>query len=483
MIANVAIKFLYIPLLIRQLGQSEYGLYSLVISIVGYLAILDFGFGTTVTRYTVKYRSDSNKDKLYKLYSTLSVIYLVIGFIALLVCLGINLASDMLFGNSMTDSEVSKLRVMIMLCGVNLLFSFPMQISSSILVAYERFKFKNGINLLKLLLEPCVVVALLFFVKTRSVGVIAVITGFNLLGYLSYYIYAVKRLDFRINIKFVYPPMVKSLLTFSIWMFFLMLFEQLQFNMGQFVLGMTEGTAAVAVWGIVMIFVVNYRSLSTAISNVFSPSIMSSVYDNSTGIFKSESIKMSRLQFLILSFILMNFFIFGYDFICIWAGKDYVDAYKPALIIMIPMMISMPLDFCYLYQMASNQLRFRVITLFCSFLLPFVIIWSVGRITFNSFAWIISISILIGQGLCVLYYLVRHMNFRVLPILIDQVKTISIPFLVCVIFKVFYCSICCNFSDIAKLLLGIVCFNALLLPSYWFFSMNAYEKQLVLKKK
>ena len=39
------IQLLYTPLLIRKLGQGEYGLYSLVYSIIGYLTILDLGFG------------------------------------------------------------------------------------------------------------------------------------------------------------------------------------------------------------------------------------------------------------------------------------------------------------------------------------------------------------------------------------------------------------------------------------------------------
>ena len=42
-ILNTLIQLLYTPLLIRMLGQSEYGLYSLVSSIIGYLTVLDLG--------------------------------------------------------------------------------------------------------------------------------------------------------------------------------------------------------------------------------------------------------------------------------------------------------------------------------------------------------------------------------------------------------------------------------------------------------
>ena len=39
-------------------------------------------------------------------------------------------------------------------------------------------------------------------------------------------------------------------------------------------------------------------------------------------------IKVGRLQFIILGFILTVFYIFGKDFINLWAGNDYNGVYK-----------------------------------------------------------------------------------------------------------------------------------------------------------
>ena len=44
-VGNV-IALLYTPFMLRTLGQEEYGLYSLANSVVGYLTVLDFGFGS-----------------------------------------------------------------------------------------------------------------------------------------------------------------------------------------------------------------------------------------------------------------------------------------------------------------------------------------------------------------------------------------------------------------------------------------------------
>ena len=44
------ISILYTPIMLRLLGQSEYGLFSLANSIIGYLGILDFGLSNAVVR-------------------------------------------------------------------------------------------------------------------------------------------------------------------------------------------------------------------------------------------------------------------------------------------------------------------------------------------------------------------------------------------------------------------------------------------------
>ena len=50
MIASLLVSFLYTPILLKSLGQSEYGLYALVASVIGYLSVLDMGFGNAMMR-------------------------------------------------------------------------------------------------------------------------------------------------------------------------------------------------------------------------------------------------------------------------------------------------------------------------------------------------------------------------------------------------------------------------------------------------
>lgn len=58
---NNIIGLLYTPYMLRMMGQNEYGLYSLVASVVAYLTVLDLGFGNAIVRYTAKFRAEAKR--------------------------------------------------------------------------------------------------------------------------------------------------------------------------------------------------------------------------------------------------------------------------------------------------------------------------------------------------------------------------------------------------------------------------------------
>lgn len=53
---NIVVQLVYTPLMLRLLGQSEYGLYTLVASIVSYLSLFSLSFTASYTRFYTKYK-------------------------------------------------------------------------------------------------------------------------------------------------------------------------------------------------------------------------------------------------------------------------------------------------------------------------------------------------------------------------------------------------------------------------------------------
>ena len=141
------IALIYTPFMLRMMGQSEYGLYSLVASVVAYLTILDFGFGNAIVRYTAKYRAEGKVEDQYSLFGLFFILYSIIGVISFLLGLGLYFNIDFLFEQSMTGEELSKARVMVLLLVFNVALTFPLSVFSfgkeqirSLIIEYKNSK-------------------------------------------------------------------------------------------------------------------------------------------------------------------------------------------------------------------------------------------------------------------------------------------------------------------------------------------------------
>ena len=84
-LAGLIVGLGYTPIMIRLLGQSEFGLYSLIGSLVAYLSVLDMGLGNTIVRYVSRNRAVGDKKSESELNGLFLAIYSVIGLITLIV--------------------------------------------------------------------------------------------------------------------------------------------------------------------------------------------------------------------------------------------------------------------------------------------------------------------------------------------------------------------------------------------------------------
>ena len=97
-IATLAVGLLYTPVMLKLLGQSEYGLYSLIGSFAGYLGVLDLGLGNTIVRYTAQNRAVGTENREAELNGLFLAIYSGIGLLTVGVGFGMYSQMDALFG-------------------------------------------------------------------------------------------------------------------------------------------------------------------------------------------------------------------------------------------------------------------------------------------------------------------------------------------------------------------------------------------------
>ena len=362
-ILSTVVQLVYTPLLIRMLGQSEYGLYSLVSSVIGYLTVLDLGFGNAIVVFTAKYRANKEYEKEKRLHGMFLVIFCIIGLIAGLLGLLLYFNVPLLFGKTMTDIELHKAKIMMLILSFNLAVTFPFSIYSSIITAYEKFTFQKVMSILNTLLKPVLMIPLLFL-GYKSITMTVVITVVNIIVLLSNYFYCKKKLG--INIKFMGfdKKLFKTIFSYSFFIFLGVIVDKVNWSVDQFVLGAVSGTIAVSLYSVASQVNNLFVNLSGAMSGVLLPKMSKMIAKNASNEeMTKEFIKVGRLQYLIVFLMASGFTLFGKEFIMAWAGKDFVTSYYIAIILILPLCVPLIQNLGISIMQAKNMHKFRSILL------------------------------------------------------------------------------------------------------------------------
>ncbi len=477
---NTVVGLLYTPYMLRMMGQSEYGLFSLVASVIAYLTVLDLGFGNAIVRYTAKFRAEKKTEEQYEMFGMFFLLYLVIGIIAFGIGLGLYFNVDTLFGNTMTAVELGRARIMMLLLVANLAFTFPMSIWGSIIQAYEDFVFQKSLNIIRIILNAAVMICLLHF-GYKAVAMVVVQTIFNVLTLVVNFIYCRRKLNIHIYFRFkhFHWGFLKEVAIYSFWIFLNAIMDRVYWSTGQFVLGAMVGTVAVAVFAIAIQLEGMYMQFSTAISSVFLPKVTAMVATNRSRKEISDLfIRTGRIQYIVLAYILSGFIIFGRQFIELWAGAGYTDAYIISLLFFIPLTVPLIQNLGITILQARNEMKFRsvlyIIIALVSLAMQIVLTRYFGGI---GCAMGVSGALVVGQILIMNVYYRRRQDLDIKTFWKEISKMSIIPIVLIfssmLIIRHFFA-----LDSWGKLILGIAAFSLVYIPLFFRFSMTDDERNL-----
>ena len=475
---NTLVGLLYTPFMLRCLGQNEYGLYSLVASVIAYLTILDFGFGNAIIRYTAKFRAEGEAQEQWEMFGMFVIVYSVIGLIALCGGMALYFNVDNLFDHTMSGADLSIAQTMMLLLTVNLAFTFPLSIFGSIISAYENFVFQRVVNIIRILLTTGVMIALLS-IGFKAIALVVVQTVFNLLTLLLNYLYAKHKLKIKIVFHKFNFAFLKEIATYSFWIFLNAIMDKIYWGTGQFVLGSISGTIAVAIFSVAILLQQMYMTFSSSISSVLLPKITMMVSHNRSAKEISELfITTGRIQYLILALILSGFIVFGQSFINLWAGQDYSYAYIITLIFFVSLLIPLIQNTGIVILQARNQMKFRSLLY-----LGISAVSLVFQILLTKKYGILGCSIaiggalILGQGLIMNIYYAKKQSIAIVTFWRKIIKASIVPVVFTILGSLYTYNIA--LANWLQLCLSIFIFVCLYIPVLWLIGMNEYERNLV----
>jgi O-antigen/teichoic acid export membrane protein len=168
---TLATGFVLTPFVLHRVGATDYGLWMLAVSLVGYGALLDFGVANAVTRYVAAYRRYEDHHRLRGVVATGLAVFLVAGTIMIVASVVLALALPSLF--RIPAGEESTARWLVVLSGLGVAVSLPTATTLAVLRGLQRFDLVNAVSVAGTALNAAVVVAIL----ELGGGVVAVVAA------------------------------------------------------------------------------------------------------------------------------------------------------------------------------------------------------------------------------------------------------------------------------------------------------------------
>lgn len=479
-ILSTLIQLLYTPLLIKMLGQSEYGLYSLVSSIIGYLTVLDLGFGNAIVVYTAKYRAQKKYDEEKKLHGMFFVVFCVIGLVAGLLGLGLFFLAPTIFGSTMTNLELEKMKIMLLILAFNLAITFPFSIYSSIINAYEKFTFQKLMSIFNTLMKPLLMIPLLFL-GYKSIAMCIVITVVNIIVLFSNYMYCKRKLNINIKYHGFDKKLFKTIFGYSFFIFLGVVVDKVNWSVDQFILGAVSGTVAVSLYSVASNLNTLFINLSTAVSGVLLPKMSKMVANNaSNDELTHEFIKVGRIQYLIVFLMASGLTLFGKEFIIAWVGKEFTMSYYIALILILPLCVPLIQNLGLSIMQAKNMHKFRSILLALVAIANIAISIPLAKLYGGVGSAIgTSLALIVGNIIIINIYYQKRVGINVIKFWKEIIK-MSIPFVIPIIIILVIMKFITLHGYINLIVFGGI-YTVIYSMICYFLVMNQYEKNIVNK--
>lgn len=473
---NVLIGLLYTPWLINTIGKSDYGLYTLAMSIIGLLAF-DFGLGHATTKFVSQYLAEGRQDKVDNLLGLIYKLYLWVD-VVLIIVLGVMYFFLPQIYTGLTPNEMERFSKVFLMAALFCVISFPFIPLNGILTSYEKF----------IQLKTCDLIHKLFIVVTMSVclllghGLYALVLVNSIAGILviGLKLWVVKKdTPLSVNLKFKDNGILKTIGKFILWVTVAALMQRLIFNIAPSILGILSDSTAIAILGIVITLEGYVYLFANAINGMFLPRVSRLLKDNDNDAILELMTRVGRLQIYVIGFICVCLISLGKHFVSVWIGDGYELVYPCLLLVVIPSFFHLPQEIGHTCVIAANKVKKQAIVYlvmgFANVILSIPLTMQFGVI--GMCASIFVAYLIRTIGLDIIFYKDLHINIA--KFFRNSFLKMLIPLLLSCIIGILINKFLPIGGWLGLTVKG-VCVFASFAFVMWITCMNKYEKDLVI---
>ena len=373
---STAISLVYTPIMIARLGDSEYGVYNLVLPIISYLNLLSFGLGSAYVRYYSRAKVEDDKPAMARINGMFLTTYSVLGTLVLLIGFYLSFHGDIIFGSKLTAEEIALGEKLLRIMTVNAALYFPVSVFESHVTINERYLFQKIVYMGKQVLTPLIMIPLLLL-GFRSVTMTVTALVFTILSGLINIVYCLWKLHMPFDFRRYDFGLMKEMMGYTFYVFLGIVVENINWSIDRLMMGWVHGTTAVTIYTVASQLNVFYLSFSNAVSNVLTPRVHRMVAEKQSNKELTKLLtKAGRLQFILLACIFLGFVAVGETFVVLWGGDeqfrvDYIVTLLLFASIILPAIQTVGIEI----QRAKNMHKFRSVTYLIVAIINALLLW------------------------------------------------------------------------------------------------------------
>ena len=399
-VASKVIGFILIALIAKYLNIEEYGKLTVILAIMTTVAeLVSSGLNSSLVRYSAKYVSENNHQKLDTLLSTSFVnIFLIGSILSAVIFLSSNFISEVLLSNN-------KYSFYIEITSFGILFSLINGIYSSLFLGVQ-----NYLNYLYYSLFLQIIRLVLFFVvinffEDRLISIVILFTVTPLISFVFGY---VLERNIKLNIFKYDFKILAEIFSFGKWVFFWGIIAVAQSKMDIYLLAHLTNVKEVAIFDIAQKFILVIMMIFGAYGSALTPRMagLSTRSEIEREVHFAYKIVSLMSIFLILMFFLMPSiinFIFGNKYI------DSIVSFKIMILSLVFYIWSLPFN-SSMYALGKSQTFFysALIGMIVNFFSSFYFIPLYGAIGASISYSLVNIMALLTAYLMYKYYIKKE---------------------------------------------------------------------------
>ena len=309
------------PFVVSHLGNANYAVWILLGYFTGYFGVLDVGVRDAVSRYLAFYRARDDAEMKNVVLNTAMAILSVVGFVAFLGALSLQLFFFNLF--EVPASEVLHVRLALLVSGTAMAAAFPTAVFTGTLWSAQRFDLINVVQSAVVLVRA----ALIYLFISRGYGILALscitlateLSGAAARAWFSF------RIDPQLRIRMCYARhnAVRMLLGFGFWSFWKDQGRRLSFLVSPTIIGHFLLVSMVTPYSIAMRLIAYAGEIMVNTTGVITPIATAFHAKDEHERQKRLCLEGGKYALALANYFLLGFIFLGQPFINAWMGPGY----------------------------------------------------------------------------------------------------------------------------------------------------------------